>query len=219
MVSSYTAPLVSSSPFGGQRFLTFTCEHTMQKISFWIRHVRAELITLGLLVPLALVLGFVLARFPERAEAPKASTVVTPAPSPAESLDASAAPPKSGAPSPTGSSPTLATGSDDSEQITLEIQSPTGVQRYSIETAGEVTVADLLARASKEHGLRFKAKDFGGSLGIFVEALNGVANDESAKRYWILYLNGAKSSAGASSARARPGDRVTWVYEPMTSEE
>ncbi|MDP3685777.1 MAG: DUF4430 domain-containing protein [bacterium] len=159
-----------------------------------------------MLLPLVLVLGVVLAWFPK-------DGVIAPSPSPSANSAAS----------PTAPSATLLETSPapraQARVITLEIRGPAGTTTYQFPTQTESTVADLLLRASKEQGLRMETKDYGGSLGIFVEALNDVRNDSKKKLYWSLYVNETLSQLGASSTRVRPGDTVTWTYEPMREEE
>jgi hypothetical protein len=72
---------------------------------------------------------------------------------------------------------------------------------------GTVLEAMVLEDAS---GFTFTTKNYP-ALGVFVESINGKENRDG--KYWILYLNGATSTLGASSARVSPGDRVEWRYE------
>lgn len=169
------------------------------------RRFGPETLSLALLLPLVVVLGFILWRLP--------NTVIAPSPSPAPA---------------TTTTPTAVSASSleisppseaQTQAVTLEIKDPAGTKTYRLSGQTETTVADLLARASKEQGLRMETKDYGGSLGIFVEGLNGVRNDPQKKLYWSLHVNGTLSQLGASSTRVRPGDTVTWAYEPMHEEE
>lgn len=173
-----------------------------------LRHSRAELIALALLVPLALILGLLLGRSPDRflpasgtsTGSPSKDSVATP------SFPSSTASPSAPAPA--------AVGTD----VILEIKHGSEHRSYRLAVTGETTVADLLRRAEREQGLRLKTKDYGGSLGVFVEGIDGVENDPKAQMYWTLYVNGAFSQLGASSAKVRPGDTVTWAFEPMHAE-
>jgi hypothetical protein len=92
-------------------------------------------------------------------------------------------------------------------------------KEYRLVTTQEITVADLLTRAQKEQGLQITTKDFGGSLGILVEEMNGIHNDQSKQMYWTLSINGKRSEVGASSAHVKPGDTVTWKYEHLQPEQ
>ncbi|TSC72451.1 MAG: hypothetical protein G01um101438_535 [Parcubacteria group bacterium Gr01-1014_38] len=170
------------------------------------RRFGPEALSLALLLPLVLVLGFVLTRFP------KDSVVTPPAPSPTGSIVSPAA-------TPTSSPEASPVFKAQTQIITLEIRGPEGSATYRLPAQAEASVADLLVRASLEQGLRLETKDYGGSLGIFVKALNGSRNDPKRKLYWSLYVNGVFSQLGASSARVRPGDSVTWAYEPMHEEQ
>lgn len=171
-----------------------------------VRSLRAELAAVTLLLPLALVLGFILARFP----AGVAQSNVTPG-VPSSSTVNTALPAVTSAVSPAAATPATQT-------VTLEIKSSSGTATYGLPVTGETTVAALLTQASKTHGFSLETKDYGGTLGIFVEGISGIRSDNAREWYWTLYLNGTKSPLGASSARVRAGDRVTWSFEPMTAE-
>lgn len=165
-----------------------------------LKRLRPELTALALLVPLAIVLGFVLALF--------RSQPVVPAPTPATPASVPAA-----SPSPTQSLSLL-----QAKTIALTIQGPQGTTTTRVAAAEEATVADVLRRAEAEHGLKLEIKDFGGALGIFVEGINGVRTDSAKGLSWTLSVNGTLSPLGASSARVRPGDTVTWAYGPEPHE-
>ena len=83
-------------------------------------------------------------------------------------------------------------------------------------TQGE-TVADVLKRA-KESGYEVVTKDFGQPLGVFVESINGVANEPQALEYWTLYVNGERSLLGASGTKVNAGDKLEWRLERITEE-
>ena len=169
-----------------------------------LRGLRAELAAVTLLLPLAVGLGFALARFP---------TGETPPGTPEarqSSLASTATPTTASVVSPPALRATQA--------VTLEIHAPTSTTRYELPVTGEATVAALLTQATTTSGLTLETTDYGGTLGIFVESINGVRNDTKRQWYWTLSVNGTKSPLGASAARVHPGDRVTWSFEPMTAE-
>lgn len=166
-----------------------------------LRAVRRELVALALLVPLAIVLGLVLTRFPKVETTPRVAATTTGAPLPSDSP----------LPRPTAASPVA----PKAQSVALEIHGPFGTRTYALRVDGELSVADLLAHAAREKLLSLETKDYGGSLGIFVEGINGVRSDPRQQRYWTLYVNGERSPVGASSARVRPGDTVRWSYEHL----
>lgn len=169
-----------------------------------LREVRRELVALALLVPLATVLGLVLTRFPETEATPTVAATTTNAPLPTSSTL-----PR---PTETISAAPLA------QSVALEIRGPDVKQTFAVRVDGAWSVADLLAHAAREQLLSLETKDYGGSLGIFVEGINGVRSNAAQERYWTLYVNGKKSPVGASSARVRPGDTVRWSYEHVKEE-
>lgn len=165
------------------------------------RRFGPEVTALVILVPLIVVLGFILTR-----SSPETALVASPSATPIETHAPQSSPIGAVIP-PTASPPS------QSQEILLEISAPGNAKTYRLATQSETTVADLLIQAQREQGLQLEVKDFGGSLGIFVEAINGVRNDTARKLYWSLYVNGAFSQLGASSIKVRPGNTVTWKYE------
>jgi len=71
------------------------------------------------------------------------------------------------------------------------------------------TVIDAMS-AARADGLAFTGENYP-SLGFMVTALNGIGPNDGDS--WFLYVNGASSDVGASSARVSPGDTVEWKYE------
>lgn len=171
--------------------------HLSQRMS----RAKTEFIALAILAPLAFVLGVLLIRWP--GGAPAAESLI---PIPAA---ATAAAPVTSLPA--ASSP-IAT-------VSLVVESPAGVQHALVSPVDGMTAADALLAAHAAGRLTADVKDFGGELGIFVEALNGLANDPPSNQYWLLYINGVKSAVGASSALVRAGDTVTWKYEKAEQAE
>ena len=199
----------------------FMCEHTMpspltsrQSSSprFARGSIRAELVALALLLPLAIVLGTILRR-PLPAAAPSISP-----PSPLITA-ATVSPSSSPAPSATPGQPVTSATAPHKEAVALEIHGPESTRTLSVPINRETTVAEVLTIAEREQGLTIQTKDYGGSLGVFIKAIDGVANDSARNLYWHLSVNGALSPVGASSARVGPGGVVRWSYEPMHEEE
>lgn len=169
---------------------------------------RPELVALGLLIPLVIILGAVFTRLPAQqtgvsglASSPSSEASPTPiaSPRPSTSLGVNQAPDHSGS------------------LVEVGIVGPGEKKHYHVPIMQEVAVADVLQQAQQQ-GLQLQTKDFGGSLGLFVEAINGVKNEEGKQMYWTLYVNGTRSSLGASSARVKPGDVITWKFENVHEE-
>lgn len=102
--------------------------------------------------------------------------------------------------------------------VTLNVQGLKEIVVYEVAAPGEATVQEVLEQAALRHGLLLDVEDYGEELGIFVEAINGVAGDSSSGMYWHLYVNGVLSPVGASTAKVAPGDTVTWKYEKQHEE-
>ncbi|MFQ5574505.1 MAG: DUF4430 domain-containing protein [Terriglobia bacterium] len=83
---------------------------------------------------------------------------------------------------------------------------------YSVEIASGATVYDLLDKASRTNGFSLRVSQHS-SFGVFVEEIDGVANDKRAGKYWLYYLNGDFAALGASVQTLDEGDVVLWKYK------
>lgn len=162
------------------------------------RNARSELIITALLLVLAIALGAFLFRKP-------AAVTPTPEPSVSPVIASPVATPELPSPSPS-----------TAQITTLEIKHPTQTKRLSLAITKPITVADLMTRAAREQSLQIITKDYGGSLGLFFESIDGLKNDTATNQYWSLYINNTKSAVGASTAVVHPGDIVSWRYEKGT---
>lgn len=174
--------------------------------------VKVEIIILLLLIPLAVILGLVITR-PAAAPAPPVAL----APS-SQSLPPSAAPEVSIQPSLASDSaaPQPSVASAQTASVSLNIEGPTKTS-FSISIAGQPSVADVMQKAQQDKLVQMKTKDYGGALGLFMESLNGIANNNDTRLYWTLYVNDKLSVEGMSQAKVKPGDTVTWKYENINN--
>jgi hypothetical protein len=44
----------------------------------------------------------------------------------------------------------------------------------------------------------------------FVRSIEGVANSDARKEYWLYFVNGEPMHVGAAETKLQPGDRVLW---------
>lgn len=175
---------------------------SLQSLSTFLRRFGGELLAIAVLLPLVIVLGFVLVRFPDTSQGPSASPSV---PAAAEE-HIRTVPPKA---------TVLVNKNTRADVLTVEIHNGETTDTLALAAPGDITVADALTRLVREEQLIMETKDFGAPLGVFIESLNGVKNDPPTDRYWHLYINGALSPVGASSARVHSGDTMTWRLETM----
>lgn len=97
---------------------------------------------------------------------------------------------------------------------------------------GEVTITAYYggqARATQERTVPFQAGDTAMSATLralrvetnsektFVKSIEGVANDDSRKDYWLYFVNGESMHVGASETRLKAGDRVFWFLRRQSS--
>lgn len=81
---------------------------------------------------------------------------------------------------------------------------------YSVVAHATSTVEAVMQEEQVNGALSFVTQEYTG-LGSFLVSINGVANAES--KYWMLYINGARSSVGMTHALVVPGDHIEWRYE------
>ena len=51
----------------------------------------------------------------------------------------------------------------------------------------------------------------------FVKSIEGVANSDSLKEYWLYFVNGEPMHVGAAETKLKPGDRVLWFLRRASS--
>lgn len=68
------------------------------------------------------------------------------------------------------------------------------------------TLFELLKKADEDKKISFGYKDYGGSLGVFIQSINGV--EGSGETYWQYWVNNAYAQVGVSSYRVNPGDII-----------
>lgn len=102
------------------------------------------------------------------------------------------------------------------EGVRVVVELPDGPQEYAVPLTTQAT-AWAVMQLAQDQGLVIGAKDFGGSLGIFIESLGGVPG--SGDKYWQLYVNDQLSPVGVSAATVTAGDILTWKLEEMHGEE
>ncbi len=98
--------------------------------------------------------------------------------------------------------------------------------------AEEVTVTAYYggrAKMTQERTVRFQAGDTAMSATLralraetnpertFVKSIEGVANDDAAKEYWLYFVNGEAMHVGATETRLKSGDRVLWFLRRQSS--
>jgi len=73
-------------------------------------------------------------------------------------------------------------------------------------------VIDLMRYLAENTNFSFSGVDHG-SLGFFVESINGLPNDKQTRKYWIYYINGQKAKTGVSNYAPNNSDIIEWKYE------
>lgn len=74
------------------------------------------------------------------------------------------------------------------------------------------SVYDAMLAMQKQTAFTFTGTNYG-SLGYFVESIQGIKNDTRNGKFWIYYINGAKAQMGISQYIIQPHDIITWTYE------
>lgn len=97
--------------------------------------------------------------------------------------------------------------------VTVRVDQPQ-TQQARVESGTAVFTLMETMRATDR--LSFHARDFGGSLGKFIDEINGVKN--TSDHFWIYYINNKKASVGVSNYVLQPDDVITWKYETHEDE-
>lgn len=176
---------------------------------FWkkLRSVTGEGVTLALLVPLAIVAGLILIRINDNDSFSDKSVAVD-LPSPKESL----LPEIAGVISNKQIEPQA-----ESQTVTILVNDAGSEKEVKVFVVPGEAVITVMERAQSLSLATLETKDFGGELGVFVEAINGIRNDVASSKYWTLYINGERSNVGASLEIVQPGDTITWKFENINN--
>ena len=98
--------------------------------------------------------------------------------------------------------------------------------------AGEVTITAYyggINKRTQERTVPFEAGDTAMSASMralrmetnpehtFVKSIEGVANNDANKEYWLYFVNGDAMHVGASETKLQPGDRVLWFLRRQSS--
>lgn len=86
-----------------------------------------------------------------------------------------------------------------------------GEERYEVRVAPGSSVYDVMKLAAVQ-GFEFKGREFSG-IGFFVEEIQGKAQSNRARMYWIYSINGKKAEVGVSNYIIQPNDVISWSYE------
>lgn len=77
------------------------------------------------------------------------------------------------------------------------------------------TAWEALKKVVGEQNIQFK--DYGADLGIFINAINGVA--PSGNKFWLFKINGEGAKVGVSSYRLKQSDQIEFeISEPDPSQ-
>jgi hypothetical protein len=84
------------------------------------------------------------------------------------------------------------------------------VDGVSYGVIADTSVYEAMREVATRSSFTFTGENYP-SLGYFVESIGGKKGGNG--YYWILYVNGKSSDAGASQTTLKPGDSVEWKYE------
>lgn len=97
---------------------------------------------------------------------------------------------------------------------TLELDN----QKYTLVYTNGDSLYTAMDKLQTNTDFRFGARNFGGSLGYFVEEINGVKNDRTKGKYWVYSINGEKAKIGVSNYILKSNDIILWDYEKEITE-
>lgn len=105
----------------------------------------------------------------------------------------------------------LNTTTEDLQLTTYELKA----NNYDLTPTSTVYNLMQLASADSRVPFLFETKNYG-SMGLFVESINGLKNNNKTGKYWIYYVNNESAQIGISNYIIKPNDIITWKYETST---
>lgn len=101
----------------------------------------------------------------------------------------------------------------EAEPVRLMIDYGNGqLDAYSMDLSEDTSVFQLLQSATDEKKVELKYKDYGGDMGIFVEAIGGVENNMGDNEFWQYWINNNYAQVGPGQHILKPGDQVQWKF-------
>lgn len=74
------------------------------------------------------------------------------------------------------------------------------------------SVFDLLKKAATDNNFNLEYKDYGGDLGVLVQAIGSKAGNAKTNMFWEYWVNDTHADIGASGYKLKNGDIVEWKY-------
>ena len=99
------------------------------------------------------------------------------------------------------------------EQVRLIIDNNQSREVLLVDISGQPSVAELMQQAKADGRLAMEAEDYGGSMGLFITAINATKNGDQPGHYWRFYVNGKLAPAGVSATVVKAGDQIEWRFE------
>jgi len=92
--------------------------------------------------------------------------------------------------------------------VTINYGNGTSVTHEKVRLFYNTTALDALMAVAKVSVTYWPSFD-----AVFVDAINGVANDLDKSNYWMYYVNGEIAPVSADKYILHNGDHVEWKYE------
>ena len=74
------------------------------------------------------------------------------------------------------------------------------------------TAFDVLKSVVDANNLNLGFKDYGKSMGIFIESIGDVGKDPAGKKWWQYWVNNSYSQVGVSNYNVKPGDVIEFKF-------
>ncbi len=86
------------------------------------------------------------------------------------------------------------------------------IETGTLDLSKDTTVYDFLESFTKENDIELKVKDYGGEMGVFVEAIGGIENNMSINKFWQYWVNNNYAQVGPGQQKLKSGDMVEWKF-------
>ena len=101
---------------------------------------------------------------------------------------------------------------DTEKTVPLSFLIPSLSYKENVNVKEGSSVYEAMFAMQEQTDFTFSGTNYG-SLGFFVESIEGIQNDTLKGKYWIYYINGKKAQMGISQYIIQPNDIITWTYE------
>lgn len=100
-------------------------------------------------------------------------------------------------------------------RVNLEVAIGTNVTKFSEKIEDDSSLKSLMEQLRKANKIGYELTGF--TYGDVLTSINGVNNDMTSGKLWVLYINGVKSKDLINNIKVQKGYTYRWSYEYGTN--